>query len=68
MGCVDQALDQLVRTLDFGCSKIKVNFMTKSDPDLEVVRNDPRFGELVKGYWKHRTRLRRNSRQSNEHK
>lgn len=66
MGCVDQALDQLARTLDFGCSKIKVNFMTKSDPDLALVRNDPRFDELVKGYWKHRARLRKNSRQGDE--
>lgn len=62
LGSVEEALVQLEKTLEFGCSKVKVHFMTVTDPDLELVRKDPRFHKIIKHYWQQRALTRKKSR------
>ena len=45
-GMIDEALDELERALELGCSDIKVRFMRDTDPDLNNARKDPRFDAL----------------------
>jgi len=47
---VDECLDLLGRTLELGCSKRKLDFLKTFDPDLELVRKDPRFDDLIARY------------------
>ena len=61
LGSVEEALVQLEKTLEFGCSKVKAHYMTVTDPDLDLVRKDPRFKQLVKRYWQQRALARRTS-------
>jgi len=50
MGSVDEALVMLEKTLSIGCNEMKVRFMKYTDPDLELVREDPRFDKLLVRY------------------
>ena len=61
LGSVEEALEQLEKTLELGCSKVKVHFMTVTDPDLNLVRKAPRFHNLIKSYWKQRALSRKKS-------
>lgn len=58
----DEALKQVRKTLELGCSKIKVHFMSKTDPDLDLIRDDPRFKEMISEYWSKRMTARRATR------
>lgn len=51
LGQVEEAFVQLEKTLGLGCSKIKVHFMIVTGPDLVLVRKNPHFKKLTKGYW-----------------
>lgn len=50
MGSLDEALSMLENTLELGCNDLKVKFMKYTDPDLDFVRVDPRFDELLAQY------------------
>lgn len=47
MGSIDEALEMLEKTLELGCNDLKVRFMKYTDPDLDLVREDQRFDELL---------------------
>ena len=50
LGAVDECLALLGRMLELGCSKRKLDFLKAFDPDLEIVRKDPRFDDLIARY------------------
>ena len=50
MGSIDEALSMLEKTLNLTCNELKVRFMKYTDPDLELVRQDPRFDELLERF------------------
>jgi len=50
LGAVDECLALLGCTLELGCSKRKLDFLKTFDPDLETVRKDPRFYDLIARY------------------
>jgi adenylate cyclase len=49
LGDVEESLIHFEKTLKLGCATQKRNWM-QSDEDLESVRLDPRFGELLEQY------------------
>jgi adenylate cyclase len=50
LGEIDEALAHLDKTLSLGCSARKKKWMRVVDADLELVRADPRFAELLARY------------------
>ncbi len=57
MGLIDDALAGVETTLKLGCNELKVRWMKYRDPDLEPLRADPRFDELLAKYgYKFRSR------------
>ncbi len=63
MGLIDEALAGLETTLRLGCNELKARFMKYTDPDLDNVRDDPRFDALLAKYG-YRFRSRRSRRGS----
>lgn len=47
LGSLDESLMLLEKTLELGCNIQKIRFMQYTDPDLNLVREDPRFSELL---------------------
>ena len=49
LGESDQAIAHIERSIQDGGAKVKINWM-KQDPDLETLRNDPRFQAVLARY------------------
>ena len=47
LGSLDESLMLLEKTLEIGCNIQKIRYMQYTDPDLYLVREDPRFTELL---------------------
>ncbi len=47
LGLIDEALNMLAQTIELGISDSKRVYLLSADPDLKLVRQDPRFAELI---------------------